>query len=591
MNGQNQAVFDIGLVQAGAISAGAYTAGVIDFLIEALDAWEDAKARGDKDVPHHRVRLKLISGASAGGMTAALSAVAFYSEIEPVHLNEPAPAPARNRLYDAWVRQVDISRLLGTADLEGDQPVTSLLNAVDLLAIAHDGLRTKRRATTRPYVADPLVLLMTVANLRGVPYGFGLYQSGDYKMRNHMDEMRYSISPNGRGCVPGTLCLDPGALFANPDTLPAAWEAFVTAALASGAIPLVLATRHLSRQATDYDPCPCELIGCAPTWGGPPPNPYRFLAVDGGLMNNEPLQLARAYLAGSVETHNERCGMMADRAVVLIDPFPNEEACETTYAEDDRLFSVAAQMFDALKNQARFHALDMELIADPNVFSRFAISPIRRDSAGKPMTPAMCAEYLGGFGGFLKEAFREHDFHLGRQNCQAFLRHHFSLPEQNPLFANDSGSASRERYYVRDENGAVVWTTIAQPRRDGYAGDCEAHAEAAHAEGQPTRMLPIIPLMAPLNQPLPMPPWPDGLTPVEWKTIEEQIATRIRKVGTRLIETELSARHPKGANASLWERALRTGETAAAQALWLLLRGWLAGRVTKAVAGKVPQVH
>ena len=38
---------------AGAISAGAYTAGVFDFLIEALDEWEKAKqfAREHPDDP------------------------------------------------------------------------------------------------------------------------------------------------------------------------------------------------------------------------------------------------------------------------------------------------------------------------------------------------------------------------------------------------------------------------------------------------------------------------------------------------------------------------------------------------------------
>ena len=34
---QNPPVFDISLCMAGAISAGAYTAGVVDFLIEALE--------------------------------------------------------------------------------------------------------------------------------------------------------------------------------------------------------------------------------------------------------------------------------------------------------------------------------------------------------------------------------------------------------------------------------------------------------------------------------------------------------------------------------------------------------------------------
>ena len=35
--------FEIGLAMAGAISAGAYSGGVLDFLIEALDAWEKEK--------------------------------------------------------------------------------------------------------------------------------------------------------------------------------------------------------------------------------------------------------------------------------------------------------------------------------------------------------------------------------------------------------------------------------------------------------------------------------------------------------------------------------------------------------------------
>jgi hypothetical protein len=38
------ASFRVGINMAGAISAGAYTAGVLDFLTEALDAWYKAKA-------------------------------------------------------------------------------------------------------------------------------------------------------------------------------------------------------------------------------------------------------------------------------------------------------------------------------------------------------------------------------------------------------------------------------------------------------------------------------------------------------------------------------------------------------------------
>jgi hypothetical protein len=60
-------VCEIGLVLAGAVSAGAYTAGVIDFLIEALDAWEGAQRECAEvnpgpdtwTIPGHRGRLRI----------------------------------------------------------------------------------------------------------------------------------------------------------------------------------------------------------------------------------------------------------------------------------------------------------------------------------------------------------------------------------------------------------------------------------------------------------------------------------------------------------------------------------------------------
>src|SRR5262249_30863752 len=74
--------FEIGLVMAGAISAGAYRAGVMDFLLQALDEWEKAKAEGD--APPHQVKLKVMTGASAGAMTAAITTAALCGDLSPV---------------------------------------------------------------------------------------------------------------------------------------------------------------------------------------------------------------------------------------------------------------------------------------------------------------------------------------------------------------------------------------------------------------------------------------------------------------------------------------------------------------------------
>ncbi len=78
--GQAEA-FHLGLTMAGAISAGAYTAGVLDTLVEALDRhnarFEAGRRRGwQGDAaghPRHRVVLRVISGTSAGGVSAGLA--------------------------------------------------------------------------------------------------------------------------------------------------------------------------------------------------------------------------------------------------------------------------------------------------------------------------------------------------------------------------------------------------------------------------------------------------------------------------------------------------------------------------------------
>src|SRR4051795_1965562 len=105
--------FEIGLVMAGAISAGAYTAGVIDFLIEALDEWEKAKefARQHPDnpkareCPMHEVKIKVLTGSSAGGMTAGLAAGLLGMKYDSVTAQAPPDQPAtpvNNNLYRSW---------------------------------------------------------------------------------------------------------------------------------------------------------------------------------------------------------------------------------------------------------------------------------------------------------------------------------------------------------------------------------------------------------------------------------------------------------------------------------------------------------
>jgi hypothetical protein len=457
-----QKPFEIGLVMAGAVSAGAYTAGVLDFLLQALDTWQQAKDAGAPDAPPHSVKIKVMSGASAGGMTAALAATIINRELVPV-TRVPPPGSVYNKLYESWVERVDISRLLEGRDLEApDSHVTSLLDATVLDEIAEFAFREDGTSKVRPYFDDHVHVLMSVTNLRGVPYSIGFVgdQSKAHELSMHADHMHFVVGtdePEG-----DAMRLDPGNLDSP------GWQDLKQAALATGAFPVGLPPRQLRRRVGDYAvrkwevPLPpgVEVEGqrCRQEVEIPPHWPanvfttadegYTFLCVDGGLMNNEPLELARRILAGS-DQRNPREGNKARRAVLMIDPFPDVAPFDPRYRPNDKVLSVVSEMFASLRYQACFKPDELALAYARDVYSRFLIAPSRPTEPNQH--PLACGS-LGAFGGFLSKRFRQHDFVLGRRNCQRFLQKYFCLPEDNPLFA---GWTDEMRTRYRSEEGEL----------------------------------------------------------------------------------------------------------------------------------------
>jgi hypothetical protein len=162
----------------------------------------------------------------------------------------------------------------------------------------------------------------------------------------------------------------------------------------------------------------------------PDSQPISYVTVDGGVLNNEPFELARWTLMAEPprpNPRNEDGGDRVDRAVIMIDPFPEADDYPLTDALDLSLMSVIGKILPALKNQARCK-LDEIVAAMELSYSRFLIAP-RRYEEGKAQHYAIACGLLGGFGGFLSERFRAHDYQLGRMNCQSFLREYFALPE------------------------------------------------------------------------------------------------------------------------------------------------------------------
>ncbi len=553
--------FGIGLVLAGAVSAGAYTAGVLDFLAEALDAYYAIRETPGWTGPRHSVGLRVISGASAGGMTAAMACAQLHRSFEHVRTLEDTkgggtaagPNPATtNPLYAAWVEWIDIAKLLQLRDLQGGGGVSSVLDSTALPEIALNALGSCARLpdNTRLWLSAKLDIRITMTNLRGIPYRISL--SGDesarvYRMDSHADYGAFAVTWTPQDGNPdveaGVVPLDP-----RKPTGPN-WQFLAECAIASGAFPIGLQARPITRDANDYNLSPFHRFfrrserqitfegvkGTFSTLVSPiqtdfddfPPSNYRFVAVDGGVIDNEPLEIARRVLAGQ-EGCNPRDGDKAERAIILVDPFPNQPALPANLP-GSTLADVIPALYGSLIDQARFKPEELQLAFDEAVFSRFAISPSRRmrSDPAKRATLAIACGSLGGFGGFLHESFRRHDYFLGRANCQAFLKRWFALPETNPLF--NAMTSGREHWYVKMD------------MHDPKAAGSLRMAWKTTGKEEKARMLPIVPLVGVLGDDIVVPPEVDPRpSELSLSDLRRQIDQRVAHVGHRLIDVDLA---------------------------------------------------
>jgi Patatin-like phospholipase len=475
--------FHIGIAMAGAVSAGAYSAGVFDFLMEALSEWQKAKERGD-NVPKHDVFISAISGTSAGGITAALGLASLAGGIRSVE--EPSANPKQTKpvrralpeLYDVWVKKTRLfgarkdggesswpasnSALLDTGDIKpGDLPA-SLLNSEALTRIARESISSIHPTGKKlAFFTNPTHLFLTHTNLDGIPYPIA-FEEDVYWMSLHEDRAHFAVAGVGQRPFPQncrwlTTWNDPGdpidfgelgTLAGTPAdrALKEPFESLCQAALTTSAFPFGLKARQISvetanirRRAMPFDAgeFPATLAKQAFA-SGQQIKRANFVCVDGGTMNNEPFELVRWTIRDLDESQNSRSPKTANRAVILIAPFPPQSTSNfdlLARPRDLAMGFVGKTLLPALIDQARFKASDLIAASDPKVYSRYLISPTRLKDSKKP---ALACGLLYAFGGFLDEQFREHDFQLGRRNCQWFLRKHFTLHPSNLVFGREA---------------------------------------------------------------------------------------------------------------------------------------------------------
>jgi hypothetical protein len=506
MSNSNPNLFHIGLCMAGSVSAGAYTAGVIDYLTEALENWEAQK--GDPTLPQHGVVIDLLSGTSGGGINAAMTTFAMRDKIEHARLWEQNGKKEYNKtlnniFWQMWVDMKDTQAtplfegMLDTADIDAQGYVSSALNPkfIDSLSDVFSDYITKLAEGPyhQPnYLCPENELCLMVFNVTGIRYK--LVTSGENKVQyaiSHRDigHFRWQKFYDERlGVRDGRIEIH----FENLSRKPL----LIEAAKCTSAFPGGLKTRLFNR--------PAKYI-----WDNPFFRMNRFdrnsiflgegvchrediytsTNADGGTANNEPIEMSLKMMyeirqryykelnnveAGQSVTYLEEVLKNMDNAsVILIDPLPSisgrvdKPETKKKSKNTDNLTTYAPLLVGAMRTAL---LTDTKLTMDAYSKEHYGLHLVAPSRDGVPQGYALACSSLGAFGGFLHKEFRIHDFFLGRRNCQSFIRRYFvaNLNETDPekqkqiqavINGYKANSASIQRFQFEGEDGKM-WVPI-----------------------------------------------------------------------------------------------------------------------------------
>lgn len=475
----------IGLSMAGAISAGAYTAGVVDYLLEALESWQRAKELQLPGVPQHDVCIEVISGASAGGMTAVIAAAAtqrYFPHVNQHNYTDDS-ITKNNPLYNAWVNQtansdggmmlkmLETDDILNSPDKNPDKEVHSLLNAMFVEEIACKTIDSivADPNTKREYLAKDMELFTTITNLRGFDYELLFVTAQGKKedrMTMHKDIVHFQLNPLGEYNNDGRIPYN----FDTPDGLNK--ELLIDAAIATGAFPVGLAPRVVVRDAKYINDNPLLKITHGKDYIVNPLADYNTVCVDGGVINNEPYDLTEQILAqrekkrrgigNDVHFVLDKSAAGFDSTTLTIDPFPTfEDKPADNYYDLLSLKYVVPSLITSMRQQLMLKTDLLQKAHDPNDYSRFMVVPIRSYKGVTQKYSIACGS-VGGFGGFFSKKFRVHDFMLGRRNCQRFIQQYFYVPDNanNPIIEFGYNAIKDSFNAVIQPNGVKGWPII-----------------------------------------------------------------------------------------------------------------------------------
>lgn len=301
---------------SGAVSLGAFEAGVMYEILRALKQHNnDPRTTADQ-----KIVIDVLTGASAGGMTAAIAAQKLLFDAGALD------DVSHNAFYLPWVVDINLAGLLA---LNFDEPASaSILSSQLVESIASEFLtdrylETPPAAQPHPAAAPQLYLGLALSNLNGVDYSIPLITGDTFVYTKFQDQFSALLS-NG----PADDKLD-------------RWEPIRQAAVACGAFPFAFQVKELQRDLkTDY-----------PDAASFPQTHGKFAYTDGGLFNNEPLGMAKNLVDKLDPSHLSH----DSRYYLFVAPDLRGSAVDSEFnAQNATLLSVAERVVSGVFNQSRY---------------------------------------------------------------------------------------------------------------------------------------------------------------------------------------------------------------------------------------------
>lgn len=390
----------LAITLSGAVSLGSYEAGVLYEVLYAIGQHNQSSQTPEEE----KVYVDVLTGASAGGMSVAVSAQKLLYDADALS------DPYANDLYAAWVVDVDIDALL--AFQPDEKPGSSIFSSDLIEALSKRYLRTRYQngsATapkTHPAVGpeNQLRLGLSLSNLNGIDYGRTTLTGAEFIYSRFQDQ-----------------CCRRLTLQDDNDTV---WQTIQQAAVACGAFLFAFRPQDLQRMRSEY----ADEFLLTDNLG---PDPLTFTYTDGGVFQNEPLGMAKS-LVDQLDCHIGS----ESRAYLFVAPDPKISATDRQFrAAQGDFRTMFSKLAHALFYQARFQdwIRAEEVNAELNLFNQRA-SQLHELVKSDALTPEM----MRPVSSLLLAQFFADDAALSAARAQ--LRHQFSPEYADLVNAADVGA-------------------------------------------------------------------------------------------------------------------------------------------------------